>query len=346
MNYGQMRDVIKGISERAGLHASGEPLKILEMGAGTGGTTIVLAPFLQSLNIPIEYTFTDLSPSMVANARRRFGKQYPFMRFATHDIENAPVEDLRGHHIILASNAIHATHNLVTSLTNVRKALRPDGLLMILEMTEVVPFIDLVFGLFEGWWFYNDGRKHAVVPAEHWEREMHAAGFGHVDWTDGNLPENAYQKVIMAMASGDQGPRLPKPALKEQMDLDKGDVAARTAEAERLLAKYTRGWATPRIQSLQAKRGQTKANSRAAKLGAVILVTGATGSLGSHIVQKLAEDRTVAQVVCVNRRSSVPVNERQQEAFLTRGIALTPGARQAPHSRHRYIPAAARPTSS
>ena len=76
---------------------------------------------------------------------------------------------------------------------------------------------------------------------------MHAAGFGHVDWTDGNLPENAYQKVIMAMASGDQGPRLPKLALREQMDLDKGDVAARTAEAERLLAKYTRGWVTPRI---------------------------------------------------------------------------------------------------
>lgn len=156
---------------------------------------------------------------------------------------------------------------------------------------------------------------------------MHAAGFGHIDWTDGNLPENAYQRVIMAMASGNQGPRLPKSVLKEQMDLDKGDVAARTAEAERLLVKYTGGWATPRIQSLQAKKGQTKANSRAPKLGAVILVTGATGSLGSHIVQKLAEDRTIAQVVCVNRRSSAPVNERQQGTFLTRGIALTPGAR-------------------
>lgn len=326
MNYGQMRDVIKGISERAGLHASGEPLKILEMGAGTGGTTNVMAPFLQSLNIAVEYTFTDLSPSMVANARRRFGKQYSFMRFATHDIEKSPAEELHGHHIILASNAVHATHNLVTSLSNIRKALRPDGLLMILEMTEVVPFIDLVFGLFEGWWFYDDGRKHAVVLAEHWEKEMHAAGFGHVDWTDGNLPENAYQKVIMAMASGDQGPRLPIPAAQKAIP-NKGDVAARTAEAERLLAKYTGGWASPRIQSLQTKRTQTKATSRAPNRGAVVLVTGATGSLGSHIVQKLAENRTIAQVVCVNRRSSAPANERQQEAFSTRGIALTPGAR-------------------
>jgi nucleoside-diphosphate-sugar epimerase/SAM-dependent methyltransferase len=327
MNYAQMRDVIKGISERANLREKGETLKILEMGAGTGGTTMVIAPFLASLDIPVEYTFTDLSPSMVANARRRFGKQYPFMRFTVHDIEKAPVEELRGHHIVIASNAIHATHNLVTSLSSVRQALRSDGFLMILEMTEVVPFIDLVFGLLEGWWLFDDGRKHAVVPAEHWEREMHAAGYGHVDWTDGNLQENTYQKVIMAMASGDQGPRLPKPVPEQVIGIDKGDVAARTAEAERLLAKYISGWATPKLQALNAKWDKTKANSRAPHLGAVVLVTGATGSLGSHIVQKLADNGTVAQVVCVNRRSSIPVNKRQQEAFLTRGITLTPGAR-------------------
>ncbi|OIW25922.1 hypothetical protein CONLIGDRAFT_512814 [Coniochaeta ligniaria NRRL 30616] len=327
MNYAQMRDVIKGVSERAGLRETGETLKVLEMGAGTGGTTLVIAPFLASLNIPVEYTFTDLSPSMVANAHRRFGKQYPFMRFTVHDIEKAPVEELRGQHIVLASNAIHATHNLVTSLSSVRQALRPDGFLMILEMTEVVPFIDLVFGLLEGWWLFDDGRKHAVVPAEHWEREMHAAGFGHVDWTDGNLEENTYQKVIMAMASGDQQPRLPKPAPEQETGMDKGDVVARTSEAERLLAKYCSGWATPKLQALNAKREKAKANSRAPNLGAVVLVTGATGGLGSHIVQKLAENGTVAQVVCVNRRSSIPVNKRQQEAFLTRGIALTPGAR-------------------
>nr|CAG8993142.1 Non reducing polyketide synthase [Penicillium sclerotiorum] len=327
MNYFQMREVIGRIAERAKIRETGEPLKILEMGAGTGGTTMVIAPFLESLNIPVEYTFTDLSPSMVANARRKFGKQYSFMRFGTHDIEKPPTEELKGHHIVLASNAIHATHNLVTSLSNVRQALRPDGFLMILEMTEVVPFIDLVFGLLEGWWLYDDGRKHAVVPAEYWEREMHTAGFGHVDWTDGNLNENAYQKVIMATASGAQGPRLPKPVIQEETGVDKGDVAARTAEAERLLAKYTNGWATPRLRSLNARRETATSGARTPDLGAVVLVTGATGGLGSHIVQKLAEDRTVAQVVCINRRSSVPAKTRQQDAFLTRGIALTPGAR-------------------
>ncbi|KAH6850662.1 hypothetical protein B0I37DRAFT_428876 [Chaetomium sp. MPI-CAGE-AT-0009] len=336
MNYRQMRDVVEGLAERIQSRGgTGETFKVLEMGAGTGGTTLVMAPLLASLEargiMRVEYTFTDLSPSLVANARRRFGKMYPFMRFAVHDIEKSPAEELRGQHLVLASNAIHATHNLVVSASNVRQALRPDGFVMILEMTEVVPFIDLVFGLLEGWWLFDDGRKHAVVPAEHWERELHAAGFGHVDWSDGSLPENAVQKVIFALASGTQGARLPKPAPERTIELDRGDVVARTAEAERLVAKYSDGWATPRLRALATRRekdqGQEKRNKR--DLGAVVVVTGATGSLGSHLVQKLAENPEVAQVVCLNRRSSsgLSADKKQQEAFASRGITLSPGAR-------------------
>jgi thioester reductase-like protein/SAM-dependent methyltransferase/acyl carrier protein len=334
MNYQQMVDVVSHLVERIQRRGgTSETFKILEMGAGTGGTTLVMAPFLASLEargiMRVEYTFTDLSPSMVANARRRFGKLYPFMRFAVHDIEKTTAEELRGQHLVLASNAIHATHSLVVSSSNVRQALRPDGFLMILEMTEVVPFIDLVFGLLEGWWLFDDGRKHAVVPAEHWERELHAAGFGHVDWTDGNLPENAFQKVIIAMASGTQGPRLPKPPPEATTELDKGDVAARTVEADRLVAKYSNGWATPKLQSLFGRHQKGKWRDTNAELGAVVLVTGGTGSLGSHLVQKLAENRAVSQVVCLNRRSSSGSSAagRQDEGFRSRGVTLSPGAR-------------------
>jgi hypothetical protein len=38
---------------------------------------------------------------MVANARRRFSKQYPFMRFAVHDIEKPPTDELKGQHLVL-----------------------------------------------------------------------------------------------------------------------------------------------------------------------------------------------------------------------------------------------------
>ncbi|KAI4871010.1 hypothetical protein F4820DRAFT_985 [Hypoxylon rubiginosum] len=325
MNYLQMRDVISRLASRIGSVEPGGTLKVLEMGAGTGGTTLVIAPFLATLNIPVEYTFTDLSPSMVANARRTFGKQYPFMKFAVHDIEKAPAEEHRGQHVVLASNAVHATHSLAVSARNIRQALRPDGFLMILEMTEVVPFVDLVFGLLEGWWLFDDGRTHAVVPAEHWERELRGAGFGHVDWTDGSLPENAFQKVIMALASGEPEPEhLPKalPGTTKTTQLDRGDVKARELEAEGFVATYTRGWDTPELNAAQDRKPSTVSSSTAA----VVVVTGATGSLGAHLVQQFAEHPGVATVVCVNRPSSRPVDQRQEDAFNNRGIILSPDA--------------------
>jgi malonyl CoA-acyl carrier protein transacylase/acyl carrier protein/SAM-dependent methyltransferase len=178
------------------------PLKILEMGAGTGGTTKYLVPLLAKLNVPVEYTFTDLAPSFVALARRTF-KAYPFMKFRAHDIEEEPADDLIGtQHIVVASNAVHATHSLTVSAKNIRKALRPDGFLMMLEMTETLPWVDIIFGLLEGWWLFDDGRLHAISHQSHWERELHAMGYGHVDWTDGQLPENQIQRIIIAMASG------------------------------------------------------------------------------------------------------------------------------------------------
>jgi len=262
---------------------------------------------------------------MVANARRKFGKQYPFMRFAVHDIEKPPADELRGQHIVLASNAIHATHNLVVSTSNVRSALRPDGFLMMLEMTEVVPFIDLIFGLLEGWWLFDDNRKHAIVPAEHWERDLHAAGFGHVDWTDGSLSENNFQKVMIALASGPVQDRLPKPGPEpgqpghaEITELA-GDVAAREEEAEKYVARYAAGWATPTLSS----GGQRNNKGSLHDSNAVVIVTGATGSLGSHLVAEFAENPDVKTVVCVNRRSSTPIETRQAEAFSSRGIDLS-----------------------
>ncbi|PVH94018.1 putative polyketide synthase [Periconia macrospinosa] len=316
MQYSQMRDTIERLVST--LPRDQGPLKVLEMGAGTGGTTYVLAPMLASLGFPVEYTFTDLSPSMVANARRKFGNDYPFMRFAVHDIEKTPVEELQGQHLVVSSNAVHATHNLVTSLTNVRKALRPDGFLMILEMTESSPFIDIIFGLLEGWWLFDDGRKHAIVPAEHWERELHASGFGHVDWTDGSLPENRYQKVMIALASGTQSERLPKPLPEVKAGPEDRDVAAREAEANAFLSKHVKGFASPS----PAASTSSKPSLQDGK-DAVVLVTGATGSLGSHAVAAFAEHEAVKGVVCINRKSNTSVQERQGKAFTSRDIQLT-----------------------
>lgn len=61
------------------------------------------------------------------------------MKYAVHDIEKAPQKDLVAtQHIVVASNAIHATTNMVKSLENTRQFLRPNGFLMMLKMTKTL----------------------------------------------------------------------------------------------------------------------------------------------------------------------------------------------------------------
>ncbi|PNY29434.1 Polyketide synthase [Tolypocladium capitatum] len=306
----QMQDMLSRLISK--IYTFDGPLRILELGAGTGGTTTGMIEALSKLNVPIEYTFTDLSGSFVALARKKYA-QYPFMKFRVHDIEKPPASDLVGtQHVVLGSNAIHATRSLTVSVTNVKKMLRPDGFLMMLEMTQPLYWVDLIFGLFEGWWLFEDNRQHAIAPESQWERELQNAGYGHVDWTDGKRPEVAIQKVIMAFASGPRYERTsPVPA---SLPAPVTDVdPARKAKIEEYVSRYSQGFQAP-----NPIRGSTSAH-----VNCTIAITGATGSLGVNLVAHLAALPEVDQVICINRRSTTgEPDERQRNALETRGISL------------------------
>ncbi|KAI1443553.1 hypothetical protein F5Y02DRAFT_428527 [Annulohypoxylon stygium] len=321
--YEQMRDTIRLVVEKLPPNFRG-PLRILEMGAGTGGTTHILAPFLDSLNIPVEYTVTDLSTSMVLQARRTYGARYPFMGFAVHDIEQPPTRSLYGtQHIVIASNAVHATANLKAATANTRGALRPDGILLLTEMTEGLPFVDLVFGLLDDWWRFADDRAHAIVSAEHWEVQLRHAGFGHVDWTDGNLIENRIQRVIVALASGSPtGEKLMTWATPQPVTSLRDDaVVAREQEAEKYVKQYSADFLT----FLNESWGDADIVHKEKENSAVVIITGATGSLGSHLVARFGEDPNVSAVICLNRRSksSTSASSRQREALESRGMTMS-----------------------
>ncbi|KAI8961031.1 hypothetical protein F5Y11DRAFT_367017 [Daldinia sp. FL1419] len=315
--YEQMEDFLERLCSKLDMNEG--PLKILEMGAGTGGTTKWLVPLLASLNVPVEYTFTDLAPSLVAAARKKF-KQYPFMKFRAHDIEQVPADDLIGtQHIVIASNAVHATHSLSVSGKNIRKALRPDGFLLMLEMTCTLYWVDIVFGLFEGWWLFDDERTQAVAHELQWERALHAVGYGHVDWTDGALKENKCEKLIIAMASGERCERLPISSSPPIKSLS-ADLTARQAVVDSYVRRLTDGFAIG-IEDV-SQSGISKMDPN----GKVILITGATGSLGSHLVAQFAELADVTRIVCLNRRKGNNPEERQKQALVKKGIFLSSAA--------------------
>ncbi|KAL5342471.1 putative polyketide synthase [Aspergillus crustosus] len=104
--------------------------------------------------------------------------------------------------------------------------------------------------------------------------------------------------------------------------INRGDVAARETEALRLVDAYTTAWETEALRAAGNGRINAHPNS-----GAVVLVTGASGSLGAHIAQTLAQRADVATVVCINRAiSDTPADKRQTESFTSRGLELSPAA--------------------
>ncbi|KAF2172613.1 hypothetical protein M409DRAFT_35387 [Zasmidium cellare ATCC 36951] len=314
--YTQMKDIVRRLFSRLPSGGSA-PFKILEMGAGTGGTTQYLVPLLAELtaefNVPVEYTFTDLSPSFVAAARKKY-KSYPFMKFFAHDIEKPPSDAslVGSQHLVVASNAVHATHSLPVSLKNIHKFLRPDGFVMMLEMTSQVRWVDMIFGLLEGWWLFDDGRPHALSHQSNWEKELHAAGYGHVDYTDGHHPENTIQRIIIAKASGSQHDRLPVP-VKAEVIQQLDDTSARESAVDGYAKKYTSDF----VRRSANSPSKSDASS-------VVLVTGATGSVGSHLVAHLAALPNISKVICLNRPSrSLGPDARQQQALKDRGIDIS-----------------------
>ncbi|KAJ0420596.1 hypothetical protein BJY00DRAFT_323834 [Aspergillus carlsbadensis] len=185
-------------------------IEILEIGAGTGGTTAFLVSQLAAIpGVKFNYTFTDLSSSLVTLARKRFGS-YSFMRYSTLDIEKTPRDELLGKYdIILSSNCIHATRSLAASCLHIQKMLRPHGMLCLIELTRNLPWFDLVFGLLEGWWLFNDGRSHALASESLWDARLREAGFNWVDWTDNALQESDILRLIVASPTRPSASPLP-----------------------------------------------------------------------------------------------------------------------------------------
>ncbi|TGO11946.1 hypothetical protein BTUL_0098g00320 [Botrytis tulipae] len=193
-------------------------VKILEIGGGTGGTTKDMIDFLSSNNIPFEYTFSDISPMFVNAAKKRFAK-YPNVTVTTLDIEKPVSENMqKKFHIVLSTNCIHATKNITNSTAHIRDMLLPNGFCSLVEFTRNIFWFDLVFGLLDGWWFFEDRRSHVLADEWFWESSMKTAGFGHVSWTHNSSAESRTVRIITGFLEAPEStsivPKRPRESFK------------------------------------------------------------------------------------------------------------------------------------
>ncbi|OLP20306.1 hypothetical protein BST81_00780 [Leptolyngbya sp. 'hensonii'] len=178
-------------------------IRILEIGAGTGGTTSHILPHLNPHQT--EYTFTDVGAFFLNQAREKFS-DYPFIRYQVLDIEQELESqgfESEQYDLVLAANVLHATTDLAQTLKQVRQLLAPKGMLLLLEGTERCRWIDLIFGLIEGWWRFADYTlrpSYPLLSPAQWRDLLHQTDFQDIVTLTPEMDVLFPQAIVMAQA--------------------------------------------------------------------------------------------------------------------------------------------------
>ncbi|WP_197522953.1 type I polyketide synthase [Actinokineospora pegani] len=154
------------------------PLRILEVGGGTGALTAALLPVLPPDRT--RYVFTDVSQVFLAPAEARFAR-YDFVEYRTLDLDEPDVE--RGaFDVVVAGNALREAEDLRSALRAVAGALTDRGRLVLVEAHDPL-LLALPFGLVPGFWSMTDvdlRPASPVLPARRWRDLVRECGFDDV----------------------------------------------------------------------------------------------------------------------------------------------------------------------
>ncbi|MCW8444761.1 SDR family NAD(P)-dependent oxidoreductase [Fluoribacter gormanii] len=152
--------------------SSAKKIKILEVGAGSGASTRAILDALHDQSFT--YYFTDISSALVNKARCYFSKYEHSMEFRVFDMEqmDSQHEFYQAFDVVIATNAIHATSDILNSLNSLCECLVDSGHLLLNELVEKTNYTTAIFGLFDGWWNAKDQHlrqmNSPLLSAEQW----------------------------------------------------------------------------------------------------------------------------------------------------------------------------------
>lgn len=208
--------------------SAARPLRILEIGAGTGAGTSAVLPVLDRANI---YTFSDVSDVFLSFGKEKFAS-YDNIRFAIFDLDREIADQGYGEgqfDLIISVNAVHASADLRASLVQLQRLLAPGGLLALSESTIAFPWFDFTTGLIEGWRQHMDSlRKDGpLLGAAAWMEALSAAGFLRTAQFPeaGGIANVLGQHIFLARKAGELGGAgETRSSLPEKLDSPAQDV--------------------------------------------------------------------------------------------------------------------------
>ncbi|KAL6878977.1 polyketide synthase [Trichoderma novae-zelandiae] len=196
--------------------------RILEVGAGTGGMTGHILSLLQQREERAggssfsEYTYTDISPMFFERARERWPDlaSQGRLTFKTFNVDR-PIDEQGfepgSYDIVVAASVLHAVPYLESSLKQVRRALRPGGRLILLEVIDPEDIAtNFMAGLVPGWWVAKeDWRPHSAAIPEHlWDKCLRDNGFSGNDVIFRDYKSEACHIVSIILTTAVEEPQL------------------------------------------------------------------------------------------------------------------------------------------
>ena len=164
--------------------APDRPVRLFEIGAGTGGTT---ARVLRQVSVDgraVDYVYTDLSKAFLLFAEERYAPGNAGLSTRLFDAEVSPMQQgisPGGFDVVIATNVLHATRDLRQTLRHAKSLLSRNGILLLNEVTSKTWFQFLTFGLLEGWWVFEDPELRIpgspVLDRTAWWRVLEEEGF-------------------------------------------------------------------------------------------------------------------------------------------------------------------------
>lgn len=167
-------------------------LRVLEVGAGTGSSTAQLLDALAPMaddGVSIassvsHYMYTDISAAFFEQARQKFQPYTNIMEYQVLDAEQDVTKqegfELESYDLIVAQNVIHTTTDLIKTLSNLRRLLKPGGRLLLQEGTrQDYYWSGLSFGQLSGWWNGTESMRQWMpwVSSKQWDAVLANAGY-------------------------------------------------------------------------------------------------------------------------------------------------------------------------
>jgi SAM-dependent methyltransferase/NADP-dependent 3-hydroxy acid dehydrogenase YdfG len=190
-------------------------VRIIEIGAGTGGTTASVLKALEPLGKWVEYVYTDVSTHFLEHGAQRF-KSATGLTFCLLDIEKrAETQSIQpgSFDLVIASNVLHATSDIKQTLMNVKSLLRHDGVTLINEVSSIHLITTLTFGLLPGWWRHSDPEMRLpnspLLSPTLWYKALQSVGFENImRFGQEGRSESVVQDIYLAMSNGEVAPMV------------------------------------------------------------------------------------------------------------------------------------------